>query len=401
MYNTKFILTTTNQEIYPGYLDKDRRKKLRDEHNHEKGYLKCGCRPNANLFYRISKNLSIYPEHNNYQHNKNCSRFINESGKKERQTGYVISEENGEVTAYLTFNPKNFSMAEEIKTDKIEEKDSNSNECSEDSQNDAIIEKDKDAVKNTEKSEPKLSLESLIKKTNIDTYTEKILTGKEITSRETFSKYVYHRSKKIRVDKMRKAIGDLSLENDGVRFIYLPYAGITNNKEKGLVKCYLQSSDVNGRVFNNFIFPETLAKALKKFVKIYNTEPNQDTMIAGFQYLKKSKSKSKYRVLGRIHLFQVSTQGLYCNNQIEKETFDSIHKFCKQDKNIEFWIPPEEDSIGGVINVKNKVKKILVLFRTSKDERISYDSSVYEPLIVGSNEPLTQNSLYQAIENLN
>ncbi|WP_318064987.1 hypothetical protein [Clostridium boliviensis] len=40
---------------------------------------------------------------------------------------------------------------------------------------------------------------------------------------------------------MKKNIGDLSLEADGVRFLYAPFARIAKKTEKGLTKCYIQN----------------------------------------------------------------------------------------------------------------------------------------------------------------
>lgn len=67
MYNTKFILKN-GQFLYPGYFSKENRAKLRERYKNEREYMKCGCRPEAELFYRISEDGKIYPEHNNYEH---------------------------------------------------------------------------------------------------------------------------------------------------------------------------------------------------------------------------------------------------------------------------------------------------------------------------------------------
>jgi len=206
--------------------------------------------------------------------------------------------------------------------------------------------------------------------------------------------------KQVRVSRMKKMLGDLSLEADGVRFVYLSLAGIIEKQDKGLTRCYIQNYGLDGKVFNNFIFPDTVRKAIKEFVKTYKMEPNKDTMMAGFQYYKKTKSKTAYKVMGRVHLFQVSNLGVYCRSLIEKEAFDSIHKICSENDDLKFWISPEDDSNGGIIQVKNKRKKILLIFRSKKNEYISYDSSIYEPLVIGTNEPFTEEGLQSIIESL-
>lgn len=109
--NTKFILKT-GEFIYPAYLDKPNRLELKNKFGNGYGYMRCGCRPDENLFYRISEDGKIYPEHNNYQHNKSCIRYKTPDGKKLRTSGYIIDDETGDVTAYLNFNPKTFNIAE-------------------------------------------------------------------------------------------------------------------------------------------------------------------------------------------------------------------------------------------------------------------------------------------------
>lgn len=107
--NTKFILKT-GEFIYPAYLDKTHRLELKNKFGNGYGYMRCGCRPDENLFYRISEDGKIYPEHNNYQHNKSCIRYKTPDGKKLRTSGYIIDDETGDVTAYLNFNPNTCSL---------------------------------------------------------------------------------------------------------------------------------------------------------------------------------------------------------------------------------------------------------------------------------------------------
>jgi hypothetical protein len=396
VYNTKFILIDY-QEIYPGYLDKENREAIKIQFNNKSEFMWCGCRSDIKLYYRISEDLKIYPEHNNYDHDRCCCRYKTAFGKTERHTAYVINDEDGQVTTYLTFDLKDFDLSKDL------EKEQNNPEIIDDenAEDEAVLEKDEEVPLNKEeRKEPKLSLPSLIRSINVDTFTEKVLNNRKIDSRETFSKYVYHRMKKVKVSRMKKSIGELTLETDGVKFIYVPFAGIVKRNDKGLEKCYLQNIGTDGKIFNNFIFPDSLEKAIKEFVKMYGMEPNENTIISGFQYYKKTRSKVQYKILGRVHLFQTSSIGIYCNNLLEKETYDTLYKIIEQDKGLKFWIPADDDSIGGIIQIENKKKKVLLLYRSKKHERISFDSSIYEPLVVGVNEPLTKERLYELIENL-
>lgn len=395
MYNTKFILSD-GKEIYPGYLDIEKRKELKKQFGGKREFLRCGCK-RTGLFYRISEDFKIYPEHNNYVHNQSCSRYRNPEGKSERKTGYLINEEDGTVTAYLTFDPKNMSIAEDV--DKVENNPESDKENQEEIENEAVVEKETQTVKE-DKKEPNLTIDDLIRSINTDTFTERIMNGQKIDSREKFSKNVYFRMKKIKASRMKKGIGELTIENDGVRFVYVPFAGAMKKEEKGLKKCYFCNYGPDGTIYNNFIFPEVMEKAIKNFVKRYGAEPNQDTMMAGFQYRKNTKSGRNYLVLGRVHLFQVSAVGIYCRSLIEKETFDLLNKVMEEDQDVKYWIPPDDESIGGIVQIKGKKKKIIILFRKKKDEYVTFDESLYEPLAIGNDEILTKEKLYEIIKKL-
>jgi acylphosphatase len=390
VYNTKFVLAEGG-DVYPGYFDKEKREEMQKQNCDKRGYMWCGCRSDQKLFYRISEDLKLYPEHNKYQHDQNCCRYRSETGEQERKTGYVVNDEDGEVTAYLTFNPK--EMTKKESDEKEQDNPDADTDTEEEAETEAVIEKEESITKKEEKKEPKLTLASLIRSINIDTYAEKTLNDKVVSSRDTFSKFVYFRMKKVKASRMKKPIGELSLETDGVRFIYLPFAGVVQKEERGLKKCYIKTVGADGKEYSNFIFPETLEKLKKDFVKMYGIEPNGDTMLAGFQYYKKSKSGGGYKVLGRIHLFQTSDIGLYCRSLTEKQAFDSICSLAKEDKKLKFWIPADDESVGGIIEVKEKDKKILLLFRTKKAERVTFNPTMYEPLVVGENEPVTRERL--------
>ncbi|BCJ93566.1 hypothetical protein acsn021_11350 [Anaerocolumna cellulosilytica] len=389
MYNTKLILAD-GREVYPGYLDKEKREQIKGEFDGCRGYMWCGCQSHERLFYRISEDLKLYPEHNKYKHDSCCSRYRTEEGEEERKTGYVVNDEDGAVTAYLTFNPKEFDLG------KSEEKEEDNQDISDteadEAENEVILEKNQNNEQKQEKKEPKLSLALLVRSINMDTYTERILNNKKVDSKETFSKLVYHR--------MKKAIGELSIEKDGVRFLYTSLAAIKKFEDKGLTKCYLCNYGPDGKIFRNFIFPDTLEKALKKFRKTYGIEPNEDTVMAGFQYLKKTKSKIQYKVLGRIHLFQVSNIGIYCNTLLEKETYDELVAITESDENITFWIPPDDNSVGGIVQIEGKEKKLLLLFRSECDEHITFNMDLYEPFVIGEKEPFTRERFYNVIEQM-
>lgn len=392
MYNTKFLLEN-GKELYPGYLDKEQREIIKFQYQGKREYMRCGCRPTEKLFYRISEDLRIYPEHNNYVHDVYCCRYRDAAGDTSRQSAYIINEENGNVTAYTSFDPKSFNITEEIQKEQdniVPETD--------DSVENIFIEKDEATPQMAERKEPSLSLEELVRSINVDSFTEKILNNKQIENREKFSVFVYMRMKRVSLARSKKSIGDLSLEKDGVRFMYAPLAGIMNKTENETTRCYLKTKGTDGKIFNNYVYPKILKNALKKFKKSYGIYPNENTVMAGFQYIRKNKNGTSYRVMGRVHLFQVSNIGLYCRNMAELKAFNKMHEIAITSNDIKFWIPPEDADIGSIVEVKGKRKKILMLFHSKKSKSLSYDSSIYVPYVVDASTEISKQKFYDLLD---
>lgn len=375
MYNNKFILED-GSDVFPGYLDKEGRLSLKEKFKDKRGYMKCGCKPNGELYYRISEDLKIYPEHNNYQHDMFCSRYQDEDGKKVRKVAYIVDEESGNVTTYLSFDLKDFDIDETVE----KERDNEVPEESEDIE-EIIVEEDDLIRPDTKPREPKLSLKGLIRGINVDTFTEKVLTGKTISSADSFQKMVFYRMKKVGVNRSKRAIGELSLERDGVRFVYLPFAGSYIKEENGFKRCYIQTKTADGKIFGNFTYPEILERAINLYREQYGVEPSATTMVAGFQYLKKGRSGT-YRVMGRIHLFETSNLGLYSESLVHREVFNILDQIMAECSDIKYWVPPEDTSVGAYISVKGCSKKIMLVFKGMKSQRVAYDKTLYVPLVV-------------------
>lgn len=394
MQNSKFILNEET-EIYPGYLDQDKRKELKNKYANKTDFMKCGCKPNENLFYGISEDLRIYPKHNNYVHEMSCCRYKDSSGKQKRQSGYIINDQDGEVTAFLKFDPRTFSLKSDSEKEQDNEVPEELNAENKDEFEEILIEKDNTSPAPEEK-EPELSLSELVRSINVDTYTEKIMNNKNIDSKENFSKSVYFRMKKIKIPRMKKTLGDMTLEKNGVRFFYLPVTEI-NIEELGTVKrCYVKTV-VDGKEYSNFVYPDILEKAIKDYEKRYGETPGQNSMIAGFQYLKKGKNKKPYRVLGRIHFFQTSNTGIYCRNTSEQSIYNRLYEIAAAHPEISFWIPPDDSTISAVVNIADYKKKILILFRPKKDTFITYDLSQYVSFIADNEYALTIENLYNLL----
>lgn len=367
MYNTKFILDN-GKELYPGYLEKENREHIKMQYAGRRGFMRCGCKPSENLFYNISEDLRIYPEHNNYQHDFFCCRYKDNSGKESRRTAYIINEETGQVTAYTSFDPRSFNFDDSDSGNK-EQDNQVPEEAAE--MEEIVIEKGDETPGQKERKEPKLSLAGLVRGINVDAYTEKVHNNKMIENRAKFSAFVYYRMKRVQMHRTKKSIGELTLEKDGVRFIYLPFVDAIEETSNGISRCYFVTRGADGNHYKLFIYPKTIEKALKEYYKNYGVAPDENTIISGFQYLKKRKGGHAYKVLGRVHLFRTSDIGLYCRSMMEVKAFNELHAIVKDDQNIKFWIPPEDENIGAIISINGFKKKILLLFPLKKSERVT------------------------------
>lgn len=391
MYNTKFIMDS-GKDLYPGYLSREQRTLIRDKCKGKKEYMWCACRPDARLYYKISEDLRIYPEHNGYVHDRYCCRYKDLTGSEQQKPAYYVGED-GEVTVLTSFDPKRFSR----NMDNPDKNRQYTVALDEEPEGSDEILIDKEKPEKTVK-EPQLGLEGLIRSINVDCFTEKILNNKKVENRQNFSAYVYHRTKKVKLSRNKKTIGDLTLEIDGVRFMYIPFAGIHQSKDQDFSRTYMQTMGADNKVFKNFTFPEIAEKAVAKFRKQYGTEPDSSTILAGFQYIKKNKSNNNtYRVLGRIHLFQVSDAGVYCRSITELNIFNALHRIAKSNSAVKFWIPPEDEKVGAIIEIDGYRKKILLLFRSKSSEYLSYNPDLYVPLVVDNTTIITEKRLYQLL----
>lgn len=396
MYSIPLVIVENGKEIYPAYMDNDYRRNLREHYNDTREYMYCGCRDDKKLYYRISEDLKIYPEKNGYEHSVFCQRYKSEEEKKIRTSAYVISEKDGEVTAYLAFNPKTMTTDEITdSTEGVPEEDPGDEE----SEEELIVEGEALERPKTQ-LEPKLQFKELVRSINVDTYTDLALNNKKIENREKFNKAVYFRMKKIKTGHSKKAIGELTIESDGVRFIYTQLHKITVIEDKGLQRCYVETIGADGVIFKNLIFPKQLIKAGKEYVKMYGEDPDEKTMVAAFQYLKKGRGGKTYRVLGRVHFFQVSDSGIYCRNEIEKETFMIVEKFEKENPDIKMWFPADNPTIGAIINVKGKKKKILLIFKTNKNQVLNINNELFEPIVIGAETGFSKSKLISVIDEL-
>lgn len=392
MYNTKLIMEG-GAVIYPAYLDKEDKEKLYKEQGDRRGYLRCGCRPESNLFYRLSEDMRFYPEHNNYDHDRYCCRYKDKGNL--RTTAYMYNDSSDEITAYCSFNPKAFN---DKSSDESEESQP---EMTEDElqEGEVVIEGaalEKGDVK--EPKEPKLGMAELIRSLNVDAFTDAVMHNLTIRNRDTFSKSVYKRMKQVRIARMQKPIGELSLEADGVRFVYLNYADTYEQTENGYTKCYIDTIGADGKTYRNLVHPAALRKAVKAFVKAYGIEPDRNTMIAGFQYVKKSRAGYTYRIIGRLHIFQVSDSGVYSRTLAELEAYNILEKIVKVNPDIWYVIPPEDPCVAAIVSVEGQSKSLILAFRSQVNQVFAYDTGQYVLGVADDPGRLTADNIREALK---
>ena len=320
MLNQKLI-TREGKEIYPSYISREEKGTIRDQYGDERGYLWCGCRDDVKLFFRISKDLRLYPEHNNYEHDRFCMFYDADNARK--KSGYLMNRETGEIDVYLKFKPSMFSVPAERKPVVAEggeggdEMDDGADDVAPES---AEPGKPKATGEKTEK-DPALSLAVLVRTLNLDTFNERMANCKSILTGEYFSSALFGRLKNVRVSGMKKTLREYTLDSDGFQFFYAPYLGDSKRENGAHTSFSIVLGGRDGQKYNCFIFESTLRKAEEEFVKNYGMEPvGMNVMAAGFRYVKTKKAaNTTYKVVGRLHLFLVSDFGIYVRNEKEKE----------------------------------------------------------------------------------
>lgn len=402
MYNTKFTLIN-GRDIFPNYMDKEQRRKLKEQLGNKKQVMWCGCRNDKKLYYTLSEDLRFIPEHNGYDHDAYCFRFRNEDNKR---TTAIIRSEEDTATVYLQFNPKNFTIPsgnnEEEEQDTGTDKEDPDTITESDEELNEILYVDKQKLDTSEYKEPKFNLATFVRCINHDAFTERAINNKPILSKDYFTTSLLARLKHIRVNGMKKNIRDLSIEEDCVKFFYAPFVGCNIQKTPERTSYNVIVRGYENKNYSMFTFGKIYEKALDKFHKQYGQEPDESTMIAGFQYYQKGK-RNFYKVIGRMHLFQVSDHGIYCSSVQEMQNYNSIINYIRRhkDEKIRFYIPAEEEIINGIFEVEGCHKKGIVLMAsTKKSKEYVMEIKTYLPLLIAPGMELTDDIIHKFIEKL-
>lgn len=389
------------KSIYPRFLEREGREKLRAEIGSDKEYMWCACRSDQKLYYLVSESLSIYPAHKGYSHAINCKRYEKNSG--ERKSAFVTTDDK-EAMVYLKFNPKNFSLPEQetIETAII------NTDIDENCQPDADIEEENEkdilpvAKKSTKKTaDLEYSLDNFVRCINFDTFMQYLVTKEKIIPYYEFPKQVYYRLLNVRANRLSKPISSLTLDDDGVRFFYAPFKGVDKKSDNYSTSYHIKIQGNNDKEYGLFTFAHVYEKAYKKYIKQYGEEPKENTMVAGFQYLRKSRKNTNYKVVGRMVLFDVNKNGIYCRTPQEIQLYNALFDYVNVTKGVHITLPAEDNILSALIEHDEYKRKLLLIFPTLKKEVVDeYDSSLYEIVILDTSTTLEFVSIHRLVERI-
>ena len=186
------------------------------------------------------------------------------------------------------------------------------------------------------------------------------MAGKGLLSADYFLPAVQSRLKKVYVEGANKPLRELTLEKDAMSFFYQPLAAV--NTEKNLIT--LQGWKSN---FSIFLFEATLKKELELFQKRYGIALEEAlekyrVMAAGFIYLRLSRQEKVYKVVGRLHIFIVNENGLYCRYLAEVDELNAVSDYIRQNhryKTTQFHRVIDDERIFGILAKEGK-KQVLI-----------------------------------------
>ena len=313
-----YLITEDGSVVYPSYLDKEDRQELRNRMGENKEYMYCSCSLKDKLYYRISVDLKIIPCHQNYVHQEGCCRGMD----KLRYSSFIKSDEGDTSTAFLKFNPAKFNVSfVSEESEDVESDDEDTLETDEDNNLPKVSEK-KETLPG-EYKEPYSSLRTFVKQINYDTYMERLIKGKKtLASNDYFISAVYSHLQNVKISPMKKSVKDLDMKKDGYKFFYAPLTDyVCTDEEFSVTLKYFDKE------YKYFMFPGNMRSALKQYKKYYGEYPDVKSgcvMAAGFIYQRMSRYKKPYKTPGRIVFFDVSKQGVFCLNNVFRESYNTI-----------------------------------------------------------------------------
>ena len=358
------FVTSDRVNRYPAYMDKEMRLSLREKMKAEKLSMYCSCSfySPLKLEYGISIDGKIYPLHQGYVHHMQCVR----RNSDKRQSAYVV-QEDGSAKVYMGFDISKFTVPtlkdgsaeeEDEQIPAVEEGSSESDPAPSEEES-----KEKEDKKEKPGKEPTNTLARFILELNNDTYHERLTAGKGLISADYFLSAVYGRLKKIYIDGFTKPLRDLTVNEDMIQFFYQPLSSLGEDGNRIVLKGYKKD-------FSYFLFESTLEKEKRLFQAKYGLsvedalkeDKKYTVMAAGFLYLRMSRTQKLYRVVGRLHLFLVNENGLYCRDLTEATELNMVSLYLKTNqryKTIQFDRIVNDPKVWGIFSKVGK-KQVIV-----------------------------------------
>lgn len=307
------LKTIDGQTIYPEYVTQDERISLYQKYGEQTEYMYCCCRPDAKLFYRVSKDFRIYPEHQGYIHDPFCVFALRNEGKN--HLGYDIDPEHGYINVNFKFKVNTFTPPQKTNAGSSVGVPSDGPEPGQNF---------------------KLSLSNFIHDLFADVFNERASQGKSPLSGDYFLMSVFSRLKQVYVNGIPKKLRECTLDDDGFQFFLFKYHGFSvkeAEKPNGEVRktYYLNVISKDGNEYKWFTYDKLYERANNDFIKAYGVSladiDEGNVYVAGFRYkVRKYQSIETYNAVGRLTAFVVSDNGLHCRNYVEKINLNTILK---------------------------------------------------------------------------
>ena len=344
MLLSKELITIDGNRIFPTFMSAEERQELKDKYEGKREFMWCTCRSDEKLYYRVSSDLRIYPEHNGYEHDDSC--IFAEINKDRRAKAYLADAETGEVEVFLKFNPENF-------TEQTHSGSGSSNA------NGDVAAAEEEAF---------LSLEYFIRDLNIDTYNCRVSTGDPLLSADYFVPHLKARLRNVKFAGKTRVIRDYTLGNDGFEFFYVPYAGVTMKSRDAQNTSYYLKVNGKEKQFSWWIYGNKYEKAERRFATRYGITPDEasgagyNVVAAGFRYRRQKKnSNSTYDCIGKLVFFIANKNGVFARTLTEKSNLDTILAYIRfncKDTGIGYYVADDDDPFDGYFDT-GAVKAII------------------------------------------
>lgn len=335
------LKTIDGEIIYPEFIGQSGREALYQKYGDRTGYMYCCCRPDAGLFYRVSKDFRIYPEHQGYIHDKYCvfAMKSDEAGK----LGYDIDAESGAINVNFKFKVNSFTPPQDKAGGGKDAKDP------------------VDPANGLR--DFKLSLPDFMHDLFGDVFNERASQGKSTLSGEYFLSSVYARFKRVCIGGLSKPLRECTLDDDKFQFFMFKFHGFTIKKTEDRESYCLNVVSKDGKEYKWFMYKKLYERVERDFHKAYGMSlsdvDKENVYVAGIRYrVRKYRSVDTYDAVGRMTAFIVSENGLHCRNFVEKINLDAILK-ASRFANGKYFVGGTDDFYDGYFSTPDGKKAII------------------------------------------